>query len=180
LNDGKQITSTDVDLIFNKVKTKSERKINFRQFQQALCLLAEKQCASVEEERSALRNLLDTATSCPGPILVSVTKANPPKLNTSTIGHSTTSSPRVRHSMSFIPNESISGNEYMMMPSDLIAIHTSRYSLKPESSVNVHDRDSHKENDVFNRLTDSGFYTGTQKQRFQNMSMSKNISELGQ
>ncbi|XP_062500770.1 tubulin polymerization-promoting protein family member 2-like, partial [Corticium candelabrum] len=38
----KKLTSTDVDIIFNKVKGKSERKITFDQFREALKLLAEK------------------------------------------------------------------------------------------------------------------------------------------
>ena len=36
----KKITTTDIDIIFNKVKEKGERKINFEQFQKALPLLA--------------------------------------------------------------------------------------------------------------------------------------------
>ncbi|NXA55859.1 TPPP2 protein, partial [Nothocercus julius] len=34
--DGKAVTSTDVDIVFNKVKTKGARTITFAQFQQAM------------------------------------------------------------------------------------------------------------------------------------------------
>jgi hypothetical protein len=38
----KSITATEVDIVFNKVKAKTERKINFPQFEEALKLLAAK------------------------------------------------------------------------------------------------------------------------------------------
>jgi len=38
----KKLTSTDVDIIFSKVKAKTDRKITFQQFQEGLKLLAEK------------------------------------------------------------------------------------------------------------------------------------------
>ena len=51
----KKLTATDIDLIFAKVKDKSERRINFNQFNAALGLFAEKKgcsagdvCAKVE------------------------------------------------------------------------------------------------------------------------------------
>eukprot|EP00794_Sanderia_malayensis_P018682 gene18682-20568_t len=42
----KKLTATDVDIIFSKVKAKTERKITFKQFQEALGLLAEKKYGS--------------------------------------------------------------------------------------------------------------------------------------
>ncbi|KAK2152403.1 hypothetical protein LSH36_330g11062 [Paralvinella palmiformis] len=38
----KNMTTTDVDIVFSKIKAKTERKINFKQFQEGLKLLAEK------------------------------------------------------------------------------------------------------------------------------------------
>ncbi|KAJ1552692.1 hypothetical protein HK096_010776 [Nowakowskiella sp. JEL0078] len=40
--DGKKITITDIDIIFNKVKAKSSRRIDWNEFQNALYLIAEK------------------------------------------------------------------------------------------------------------------------------------------
>lgn len=38
----KQLTATDIDLIFAKAKQKTERKINFTEFQNAVALCAQK------------------------------------------------------------------------------------------------------------------------------------------
>eukprot|EP00112_Aurelia_sp_Birch-Aquarium-sp1_P007970 Seg187.11 transcript_id=Seg187.11/GoldUCD/mRNA.D3Y31 product="Tubulin polymerization-promoting protein family member 2" protein_id=Seg187.11/GoldUCD/D3Y31 len=45
----KKLTSTDIDIIFSKVKAKTERKITFKQFQDALKLLAEKKYGSASD-----------------------------------------------------------------------------------------------------------------------------------
>lgn len=39
--EGKKITSTDVDILFNKIKTKGARKITWVEFQEAFATLAE-------------------------------------------------------------------------------------------------------------------------------------------
>ena len=45
----KQCTPTDIDLFFTKVKDKKERRITFREFEDALKLIAEKKGKSVEQ-----------------------------------------------------------------------------------------------------------------------------------
>jgi len=45
----KKVTTTDIDLIFAKVKDKSVRKITFAQFQQALDLIATKKGTTKED-----------------------------------------------------------------------------------------------------------------------------------
>ncbi|KAF4642269.1 p25-alpha family protein [Toxoplasma gondii] len=47
--DGKSLTSVDADLIFVKVKTKTARKIDYPQFEDALKLVAEKKKASADQ-----------------------------------------------------------------------------------------------------------------------------------
>lgn len=50
----KTLTATDIDLIFAKVKDKSERKITYAQFENALALCAEKKKGSVDEIKGAV------------------------------------------------------------------------------------------------------------------------------
>ena len=45
----KKLTSTDIDIFFQKIKEKSARKINFPQFEKGLHLCAEKKGTSFEE-----------------------------------------------------------------------------------------------------------------------------------
>lgn len=95
LVDGKVITTTELDIVFNKVKGKNERKINFAQFRQACKLLARKKYgvsmhnpteihnylqdsnetitdADVQEAH-ALASLDEYLLKCPGPVLVATT-----------------------------------------------------------------------------------------------------------
>ncbi|NWJ10901.1 TPPP2 protein, partial [Crypturellus undulatus] len=59
--DGKAVTSTDVDIVFNKVKTKGARTITFAQFQQAMKELCGKRFKgkAPEEALEAVYGLLD-------------------------------------------------------------------------------------------------------------------------
>lgn len=50
----KALTATDIDLIFAKAKDKSERKITFAQFENALALCAEKKKASADDVKAAV------------------------------------------------------------------------------------------------------------------------------
>ncbi|MBN3276380.1 TPPP3 protein, partial [Polyodon spathula] len=50
--DGKNITTTDVDIVFSKVKPKSARVVNFEQFKQALKELAPKRFKGKGEEEA--------------------------------------------------------------------------------------------------------------------------------
>lgn len=68
----KNLTSTDVDIIFTKVKPKSERKITFAQFQEALKLLAEKKFPGATD---ALQKLHAKMLEGGGPLAHGVTKA---------------------------------------------------------------------------------------------------------
>jgi hypothetical protein len=47
--DKKTLTSTDIDLVFAKVKDKAARKITFAQFEKAVALCAEKKKMSAED-----------------------------------------------------------------------------------------------------------------------------------
>ncbi|CAM5146204.1 unnamed protein product [Natator depressus] len=59
--DGKAVTSTDVDIVFNKVKTKGSRTINFAEFQQAMKELCGKRFKgkSPEEALQAVYALME-------------------------------------------------------------------------------------------------------------------------
>ncbi|CAM4563965.1 tubulin polymerization-promoting protein family member 2 isoform X1 [Caretta caretta] len=59
--DGKAVTSTDVDIVFNKVKTKGARTINFAEFQQAMKELCGKRFKgkSPEEALQAVYALME-------------------------------------------------------------------------------------------------------------------------
>lgn len=50
----KKCTATDIDLIFAKVKDKTERRITFPQFEAGLALIAEKKGVSVDQVREIL------------------------------------------------------------------------------------------------------------------------------
>lgn len=61
----KKLTSTDVDIIFSRVKTKSERKITFAQFEEACQQLAEKKYGV--EGKVALEKLKAVVLGTKGP-----------------------------------------------------------------------------------------------------------------
>ncbi|XP_006031384.2 tubulin polymerization-promoting protein family member 2-like [Alligator sinensis] len=71
--DGKAVTSTDVDIVFNKVKTKGARTINFVEFQQSMKELCGKRfkSKSPEEALQAVYALIEGKD----PANVGVTKA---------------------------------------------------------------------------------------------------------
>ncbi|XP_031599714.1 tubulin polymerization-promoting protein family member 2 [Oreochromis aureus] len=52
ITDGKNVTTTDVDIVFSKVKAKSVRVITFEQFSQALTELAPKRFKGKNKEES--------------------------------------------------------------------------------------------------------------------------------
>lgn len=54
----KNLTSTDVDIIFSKVKKKNEQKINYEQFVAALKLMAEKKYANDAEGLAKIEKLI--------------------------------------------------------------------------------------------------------------------------
>uniref|UniRef100_A0A3Q3JKH7 Uncharacterized protein n=1 Tax=Monopterus albus TaxID=43700 RepID=A0A3Q3JKH7_MONAL len=84
INDGKNVTTTDVDIVFSKVKTKSARVITFEQFSQALTELASKRFKgkSKEEALQQLYGLIagkePTNLSSPSHMQHPVTVLNPP------------------------------------------------------------------------------------------------------
>ncbi|XP_003213640.2 tubulin polymerization-promoting protein family member 2 [Meleagris gallopavo] len=59
--DGKAVTSTDIDIVFNKVKTKGARTINFAEFQQAMKEICVKRFKgkSPEEALQAVYGLIE-------------------------------------------------------------------------------------------------------------------------
>lgn len=68
----KNLTSTDVDIIFTKVKAKTERKITYHQFEEALKMMAEKKYPGDEGGLDKLKALISEAK---GPELHGATKA---------------------------------------------------------------------------------------------------------
>lgn len=68
----KNLSTTDVDIIFTKVKQKAERKITFAQFQEALKLLAEKKYPGCTD---ALEKLQAKMLEGKGPLAHGITKA---------------------------------------------------------------------------------------------------------
>ncbi|KAK6467632.1 tubulin polymerization-promoting protein family member 3-like [Huso huso] len=71
--DGKNITSTDVDIVFTKVKSKSARVMNFEQFKQALKELALKRFKGKGEEEALQETYLLVAGKEPANIGVTKT-----------------------------------------------------------------------------------------------------------
>jgi hypothetical protein len=61
------VTSTDVDITFNKVKAKNDRKINFEAFCSALKILAELRFKSTLEEGARYLNIIRLVTETGGP-----------------------------------------------------------------------------------------------------------------
>nr|XP_048291598.1 tubulin polymerization-promoting protein family member 2 isoform X2 [Myodes glareolus] len=59
--DGKAVTSTDVDIVFSKVKAKNARTINFQQFQEAMKELGQKRFKgkSVDEALEGVYKLME-------------------------------------------------------------------------------------------------------------------------
>uniref|UniRef100_A0A3P8VVK4 Tubulin polymerization-promoting protein family member 2 n=1 Tax=Cynoglossus semilaevis TaxID=244447 RepID=A0A3P8VVK4_CYNSE len=70
--DGKNVTATDVDIIFSKVKAKSARVITFEQFNQALTELAPKRFKDKSKEE-AVQQIYDLIAG-KGPANVGITK----------------------------------------------------------------------------------------------------------
>ncbi|XP_076843796.1 tubulin polymerization-promoting protein family member 3-like [Brachyhypopomus gauderio] len=70
--DGKNVTSTDVDIVFSKVKAKSARVITFEQFMQAMAELAPKRFKG-KDQQEALQ-LLNGLIAGKEPANVGVTK----------------------------------------------------------------------------------------------------------
>ncbi|KAI9342551.1 P25-alpha [Obelidium mucronatum] len=68
LVDGKKITTTEVDIVFNKAKAKTARKIDFAAFESALGMLADKRYPGKPHEE-ALANTMADVCKTKGPIL---------------------------------------------------------------------------------------------------------------
>lgn len=71
--DGKTVTSTDVDIVFSKVKAKSCRTITFQQFNYALEELALKRFKDHEKEEAI--NMMHKQVEGKSPVIAGVTKA---------------------------------------------------------------------------------------------------------
>jgi len=69
-----KVTQTDVDIIFNRVKGKQERRIDFAAFQRALHLLAEIKYPSLKGRDSAYNKLVHTIVSVGSPNLRETTE----------------------------------------------------------------------------------------------------------
>ncbi|KAM7419013.1 hypothetical protein PAMA_016230 [Pampus argenteus] len=71
--DGKNVTTTDVDIVFSKVKAKSARVVTFEQFSQALTELAPKRFKGKSKEEAL--QLLHALIAGKEPANVGITKA---------------------------------------------------------------------------------------------------------
>ncbi|KAJ3413833.1 hypothetical protein HDV05_007433 [Chytridiales sp. JEL 0842] len=67
ITDGKKVTTTDIDIIFNKVKPKTGRKIDFKTFTQAVGLLAELKHPDKQPEDALHQVLYDVCIKSKGP-----------------------------------------------------------------------------------------------------------------
>ncbi|KAM4687983.1 tubulin polymerization-promoting protein-like isoform 1-T2 [Discoglossus pictus] len=71
--DGKTVTTTDVDIVFSKVKGISSRTITFEQFQEALQELARKRFRQYDSEEAT--NMIYKLVEGKAPVITGVTKA---------------------------------------------------------------------------------------------------------
>lgn len=71
--DGKNVTATDVDIVFSKVKAKTVRVVTFEQFNQALVELAPKRFRGKDQQEAL--SLIYGLIAGKGPTNVGVTKA---------------------------------------------------------------------------------------------------------
>ncbi|KAJ3238784.1 hypothetical protein HDU81_007173 [Chytriomyces hyalinus] len=68
LMDGKKVTTTEVDIVFGKVKDKTARKIDLAQFESAIGLLADKRYPGKSHEESVASAMSDLCKA-KGPVL---------------------------------------------------------------------------------------------------------------
>ncbi|KAI8613955.1 p25-alpha-domain-containing protein [Chytriomyces sp. MP71] len=68
VQDGKKVTSTEVDIVFGKVKEKTARKINYAQFEQAIGLLADKRYPGKTHEEAVAAAMADICKA-KGPVI---------------------------------------------------------------------------------------------------------------
>ncbi|ORY49990.1 hypothetical protein BCR33DRAFT_558218 [Rhizoclosmatium globosum] len=68
LVDGKKITTTEVDIVFNKAKAKTARKIDFTAFESAIGMLADKRYPGKPHEEALAATMADVC-KVKGPIL---------------------------------------------------------------------------------------------------------------
>ncbi|KAJ3407993.1 hypothetical protein HDV05_005211 [Chytridiales sp. JEL 0842] len=74
--DNKKITTTDIDIIFNKVKPKGARKIDFSAFTAALQMLAEMKYPKKEPQEALHATLIDVCIKSNGPVAKGTTAQN--------------------------------------------------------------------------------------------------------
>ncbi|KAJ3031065.1 UNVERIFIED_CONTAM: hypothetical protein HDU68_006653 [Siphonaria sp. JEL0065] len=68
LIDNKKITSTDIDIIFNKVKAKNSRRIDWDEFQAAVRLVAEKKYPEKHAQDAFTQVMYDVCVRAQGPL----------------------------------------------------------------------------------------------------------------
>ncbi|KAJ3066530.1 hypothetical protein HDU98_010151 [Podochytrium sp. JEL0797] len=81
LIDGKKVTSTDIDIIFNKIKAKNSRRIDWDEFQGALKILAEKKYPEKHSQDGFTQIMYDICVRSSGPIAKSTAVKNDAVLN---------------------------------------------------------------------------------------------------
>jgi len=188
LIDGKRITATDIDIIFNKVKAKGSRRIDWVEFQNALKLMAEKRYPSKAEDERFNSIILDICKT-KGPSSTGTTsktdgvygkltnskgytgsqKLRFDDLETSQVQHFTTSDSKPstsrgqkRDQASIVTASSEKLDLVAHAPKKADQSRTgSKNNLSSKPST------SHGSNSsVFDRLTNTSGYTGTHKGRF--------------
>ncbi|TPX65886.1 hypothetical protein CcCBS67573_g08005 [Chytriomyces confervae] len=81
LIDNKRVTSTDIDIIFNKVKAKSARRIDWEEFQVAVKLVAGKKYPKMHEQDAYTKTIYDACILSNGPVARATTVKNDPVLD---------------------------------------------------------------------------------------------------
>ena len=84
---GKSVTTTDIDIIFNQVKSKTARRIDFEQFKIALRLIAEKRYGKTKPSDEAYTALVSQIIESGSRPLAKATVINSKCLTNSQIGN---------------------------------------------------------------------------------------------
>lgn len=183
----KTITPTEVDITFNKVKAKTERKITFAQFKEALKLIARKKYPS-KSETEAYVHLVRLVAHNGNPQVATLVKT-PAKGSASSIterltnpslftgtqkvqfeirnGTPSTASGGVKRSYNSVLTPSQERlDKISSKPKDQKSSPKLSSGKALSASASSLNNNSSSRGSVFDRLTDTSKYTGTHKERF--------------
>lgn len=171
----KKLTSTDVDIIFSRVKAKTDRKITFKQFEEAVGLLAEKKYPGAPNGLAKITALITSSKTGPATHSEAAktvssdvvdrmtdtskyTGAHKQRFDESGKGKGLEGRDSIAKGKGMIPGSVSSQASYVAGYK-----HEGSYSSSPKSSPKP---PKSKHGDVLDRLTDTSQYTGSHKQRF--------------